>query len=301
MSQAKHKKKSQVPPDEKLWKRISTKFGNNEELWDNIWDSEKIHSYIVEKEKLKLDNKEFKQLKSKIDEILAHSKKERQWFLYQEKTNFTLRKPIEIGDFEANMRNWRHLFNTYSPTEEIPLTGQLPDEESRKYGLIEDVWFAIISNEKLPEEFSLSKSEYIVKWKSYDLIKDSKTFANICSGLRFRDSLPSIALLLIKSKRINAAQLLDLRLNHLRLNSSNPFGRDYDSHLSDIAERISDVDADNALKEGRDDLRHLPFVTIDPKTAKDFDDAVCLIEENGNELYGLQSQMWPIISNLEPS
>ena len=28
-------------------------------------------------------------------------------------------------------------------------------------------------------------------------------------------------------------------------------------------------------------MRHLPFVTIDPKTAKDFDDAVCLIEENG--------------------
>ena len=45
--------------------------------------------------------------------------------------------------------------------------------------------------------------------------------------------------------------LLDLRLNHLRLNSSNPFGRDYDSRLSDIAERIPDVDADNALKEGR--------------------------------------------------
>ena len=85
----------------------------------------------------------------------------------------------------------------------------------------------------------------------------------------------------MKSNRINATQLLDLRLNHLRINSSNPFGRDYDSRLSDIAEKIPDVDADNALKDGRTDLRHLPFVTIDPKTAKDFDDAVCLIEENG--------------------
>ena len=78
MSQAKHKKKSQVPHDEKLWRRISTKFGNNEELWDNLWDCEKIYSFIVEKEKLKLNNKESKQLKSKIDEILAHSKKGRQ-------------------------------------------------------------------------------------------------------------------------------------------------------------------------------------------------------------------------------
>ena len=55
MSQAKHKKKSQVPPDEKLWRRISTKFGNNEELWDTIWDSEKIYAFLVEEEKLRLE------------------------------------------------------------------------------------------------------------------------------------------------------------------------------------------------------------------------------------------------------
>ena len=163
------------------------------------------------------------------------------------KNQFTLRKPNEISEIEASIRDWRHFFNAHSPTEEISLTGQLPGKENTNYQLIEDVWFAIISNEKLPEEFSLSENEYIVKWKAYDLIEDAKTFATTCSGLRFRDSLPSIALLLIKSKRINATQILDLRLNHLRLNSSNPFGRDYDSHLSDIAERIPDVDAENAL------------------------------------------------------
>ena len=281
MSQKNKSRKMPLSPDEKLWRRISVKFGNNEELWDNTWDSGKIYSFLVEKEKLKLNNKETKQLKSKIDEILAHSKKGRQWFIHQEKTKFTLRNPNEISEIEANIRNWRHFFNSYSPTEEIPLTGQLPNEEDKKYKLIEDVWFAIISNEKLPEEFSLAKNEYVIRWKAYDLIKDAKTFATTCSGLRFRDSLPSIALLLIKSKRINATQLLDLRLNHLRINSSNPFGRDYDSRLSGIAERIPDVDTDKALEDGRADLRHLPFVTIDPKTAKDFDDAVCLMEESG--------------------
>ena len=115
MSQAKHKKKSQVPPDEKLWRRISTKFGKNEELWGNLWDSDKIYSFIVEKEKLKLDNKQSRQLKSRIDEILAHSKKGRQWFLYQEKTDFTLRRPNEINEIEASIRDWRHFFNAYSP------------------------------------------------------------------------------------------------------------------------------------------------------------------------------------------
>lgn len=281
MSQKNKSRKMPLSPDEKLWRRISVKFGNNKELWDNVWNSNTVYSFIVEKEKLRLNNKESKQLKSKIDEILAHSKKRRQWFLHQEKTNFTLRKLNEISEIEASVRNWRHFFNSYSPTEEIPLTGQLPSEETTNYNLIEDVWLALISNEKLPEEFSLSEKEYIVKWRTYDLIEDAKIFAMACSGLRFRDCLPSIALLLIKSKRISATQLLDLRLNHLRINGSNSFGRDYDSRLSDIAERIPDVDADNALKNGRTDLRRLPFVTIDPKTAKDFDDAICLVEENG--------------------
>src|SRR5690606_34915917 len=35
-----------------------------------------------------------------------------------------------------------------------------------------------------------------------------------------------------------------------------------------------------ADREGREDLRDLPFVTIDGETARDFDDAVCL-EERG--------------------
>tara|TARA_B100001094_G_scaffold117939_1_gene113722 strand:+ start:4661 stop:6937 length:2277 start_codon:yes stop_codon:yes gene_type:complete len=283
MSQKNKSRKMPLSPDEKLWRRISVKFGNNKELWNRIWNSNTIYSFIIEKEKLRLNNKESKQLKSKIDEILAHSKKGRQWFLHQEKTNFTLRKLNEISEIEASVRNWRHFFNSYSPTEDIPLTGQLPSKETTNYNLIEDVWFALISNEKLPEEFSLSEKEYIVKWRTYDLIEDAKIFATTCSGLRFRDYLPSIALLLIKSKRISASQLLDLRLNHLRINGSNSFGRDYDSRLSDIAERIPDVDANNALKNGRTDLRHLPFVTIDPKTAKDFDDAICLVEEKGKQ------------------
>ena len=292
MSQKYKSKKTLLSPDEKLWRRISSKFGKDEDKWDMVWNSSKIYSFFVEKEKLKLDSRESKQLKSKIDEILAHSKNKRQWFLHKQNNEYVLRKPKEISEIESNIRDWRHFFNTYSPTEEISLTGQLPSKENKKYKLIEDVWFAIIANEKLPKNFSLSKSEYVVNWKTYDLVKDAKKFANVCSGLRFRDSLPSIALLLIKSKRINATELLDLRLNHLRTNNSSPFGRNYDSRLSDIAERIPDVDAEHALKEGRTDLRHLPFVTIDPKTAKDFDDAVCLIEENGKRI------LWVAIADV---
>ena len=54
----------------------------------------------------------------------------------------------------------------------------------------------------------------------------------------------------------------------------------------------SEVDGDAAVKNGREDLRHLPFVTIDPHDAKDFDDAVCLIEKNGI------STLWVAIADV---
>ena len=67
MSQKNKSKKTLLSPDEKLWRRISSKFGKDEDKWDMSWNSSKIYSFFVEKEKLKLDNKESKQLKSKID------------------------------------------------------------------------------------------------------------------------------------------------------------------------------------------------------------------------------------------
>ena len=71
-------------------------------MWNISWNSAKIYSFLLEKEKLKLDNKESKQLKSKIDEILAHSKKKRQWFLHKQNGEYALRKPKEISEIEAN-------------------------------------------------------------------------------------------------------------------------------------------------------------------------------------------------------
>ena len=100
MSQKHKSKKTLLSPDEKLWRRISSKFGKDEDKWDMVWNSSKIYSFFVEKEKLKLDNKESKQLKSKIDEILAHSKKKRQWFLYKQNNEYVLRKPKEISEIE---------------------------------------------------------------------------------------------------------------------------------------------------------------------------------------------------------
>ena len=49
----------------------------------------------------------------------------------------------------------------------------------------------------------------------------------------------------------------------------------------DSQDSIPEVDGDLEVSKGRTDLRHLPFMTIDPHDAKDFDDAVCLVEKDG--------------------
>ena len=54
----------------------------------------------------------------------------------------------------------------------------------------------------------------------------------------------------------------------------------------------NEVDGDEMVAQGRADLRHLPFVTIDPHDAKDFDDAVCMTDEGG------KTALWVAIADV---
>jgi ribonuclease R len=58
------------------------------------------------------------------------------------------------------------------------------------------------------------------------------------------------------------------------------------------AERLP-ADPSPADFAGREDLRHLPFVTIDGETARDFDDAVCLERESGSG-----ARLWVAIADV---
>ena len=90
-----------------------------------------------------------------------------------------------------------------------------------------------------------------------------------------------MALLMMMAGRWTTRELLDARLEARRKDGHNPFPRTYDASLVDHAEKLGEVDGDGEVASGRTDLRHLPLVTIDPPDAKDFDDAVCLTEEQG--------------------
>lgn len=87
--------------------------------------------------------------------------------------------------------------------------------------------------------------------------------------------------LMMMAGRWTTRELLDARLEARRKDGHNPFPRTYDASLVDHAERLGEVDGDGEVASGRTDLRHLPLVTIDPPDAKDFDDAVCLVEADG--------------------
>ena len=101
-----------------------------------------------------------------------------------------------------------------------------------------------------------------------------------------------MALLMMMAGRWTARALLDARLEARRKDGHNPFPRTYDGSLVDHAERLGEVDGDAEVASGRTDLRHLPLVTIDPPDAKDFDDAVCLVDEGG------QRTLWVAIADV---
>ena len=102
-------------------------------------------------------------------------------------------------------------------------------------------------------------------------------------------------MMLIQAGRWSILDLLNHRLNWRRKNNDNPFPSTYESSLEQWAEQLPDVDAVSALADGRSDLQHLHFVTIDPPDAKDFDDAVFSKNTILDERCGLPLLMWLIM------
>ena len=99
-------------------------------------------------------------------------------------------------------------------------------------------------------------------------------------------------LLLLQNQRFTVNELLDLRLAARKREGRNPFPRHYDEKLVEHSNLQNEVEGDEMVAQGRADLRHLPFVTIDPHDAKDFDDAVCMTDEGG------KTTLWVAIADV---
>ena len=288
-SQRKPKKGPQSPPDERLWRRVTQHFA--EEQWRREWTGESIAAYIAQKEGLagqfRSDPKAERALLSKVNEALALGRKEGTYILAGKEKAIRFRSQASLDDLISASGRWKDFFSRHAGKGATPLHGRPPlttemasEADVAMYALLEDVWEAMLRGEPLPQAYALD-AEGCTAMEGFDLVKEARKCASRRSGLRFREDEPAMALMMMMAERWTTRELLDARLEARRKDGHNPFPRTYDVSLVEHAQRLGEVDGDSEVVAGRTDLRHLPLVTIDPPDAKDFDDAVCLVEEDG--------------------
>ena len=287
--QRKQKKGPQSPPDERLWRRVTQHF--NDEDWQRLWDGPSIVAWLGEKEGLaqqfSSDPKAERALLSTINESLAHGRNEGTYILPKEDKMIQFRSKKSLEQLEGAAASWKDFFSRHGGKGDTPLLGRpklttdnAGEADVEKYVLLECVWAALLCGGALPASYALDDGG-TTSLQRFDLIREARICAARRSGLRFPSDDPAMALLLMTGQQWNLRQLLDARLDARKREGKNPFPRHYDASVVTYADRLGEVEGDEEVAKGRTDLRHLPFVTIDPPDAKDFDDAVCLVEEDG--------------------
>ncbi len=283
------KKGPQSPADERLWRRVTQHFSDDD--WNRDWTGETITAWIAEKEALagqfRADAKAERTLLSKVNEALAIGRKEGTYLLPGEDKTIRFRTPESLETLRLEVNRWKNFFSRHAGKGATPLHGRPPltaedsnEDDAAMYALLEEVWEAMLLGQPLPEAYVLDE-QGCTSMQGFDLLREARKCAVQRSGLRFREDEPAMALLMMMAGRWTTRELLDARLEARRKDGHNPFPRTYDASLVDHAEKLGEVDGDGEVASGRTDLRHLPLVTIDPPDAKDFDDAVCLVEANG--------------------
>ena len=81
-------------------------------------------------------------------------------------------------------------------------------------------------------------------------------------------------------------------------NISNILCWDFSDELLNYSKTLQ-VNLDEKQKKIRRDLTSLPIVTIDPKTSKDFDDAICVIK-NSDKTYKLYVSIADVAHYVRP-
>ena len=289
-----------TPEDERLWRRVTQRFEDDD--WVRTWSGETIVKFLVEKEGLtgqhRGDPKAERALLSKVNEALAEGRKNAAYIVPEEGKTVRFRGPESINAIEDNVATWKDFFSRHGGRGDAPLTGRpaltsetVDEADVAMYQRMETAWRSTLLSEPWPEDLALDATG-LTAWQGFDLKREVRRCAVRRSGLRFREDEPAMALLLLGGGEWTMHGLLDARLAARRTAGHNPFPRTYDQRLVALADALPEVNGDEAVAEGRTDLRHLPLVTIDPPDAKDFDDAVCLVTENG------QRTLWVAIADV---
>ena len=227
--QNKSKKGPQLSEGERLWKRMSSAIGQNQELWAKAWNAASIAELLIKAEnhaqRFAREQKAERVFRAKLDQSLAEIRKQNEFFTTDEQRNITLRSLEEIGLIKQSIADWQSFFEQHSNTKDLfqgPPTLDTETDKSR-YQIIENAWLSILDSSPFPTELCLHGG--LTKWGKFDLIREIGKFADARCGFRFQDSTPSIALLLLQNQQVSIAELLDLRLAARKRDGRNPFPR----------------------------------------------------------------------------
>ena len=269
----------QGPDSERLWRRLTSLFKSDDE-WNKHWSADEFVDFLIEHEARPPSREDAKAYRKRmlgdVQDLIRSSRKRGQHFKWEGNNTVSARTQESIVEIEQAVADWSARL---SRLENESLS------DSDEWRDVLEAWECMIVNAPISDNIRLHPSIGLT-WKKFDLQLELKRLAARKSGLRFPEFEPALAMMLIQSGRWSILDLLDHRLNWRRKNKDNPFPSTYESSLEQWAERLPDVDAAAALADGRSDLQHLHFVTIDPPDAKDFDDAVCLEEhDSGRTLW----------------
>ena len=265
-----HRKSSTKGPDsERLWRRFTSLF-KSEDHWNKHWSADEFVDLLIEHEARPPSREDVKAYRKRmlgdVQDLIRSSRKRGQHFKWEGNNTVSARTQESIVAIEQAVTDWSARL---SRLENESLS------DSDGWQDILEAWECMIVNAPISDNIRLHP-DIGLTWKKFDLQLELKRLAARKSGLRFPEFEPALAMMLIQSGRWSILDLLNHRLDWRRKNNDNPFPSTYESSLEQWAEQLPDVDAAAAVADGRSDLQHLHFVTIDPPDAKDFDDAVCL-------------------------
>ena len=252
-----------APDDDRLWRRLHDALGPKAEeshTADELWAA------VCVREGHPTEGPDARRARSTFDAALSEATKRGQR-LTRTDAGVRLRSRETIEAASRARQRWQaHLDGTEGPDE-------LLIEVLR-------CWLLEAPLESWPEAWTLIEGERALTWDGFDLSKALVAWARRISGLRFREDAPHVAHLLHAAGAMDALALIEARLRQRARERDNPFPEAWQPHLVEVTNALEEVDGDADVAAGRTDLRHLPFVTIDPHDAKDFDDAVCLSDDN---------------------
>ena len=269
----------QGPDSERLWRRLTSLFKSDDQ-WNKHWSADEFVDFLIEHEARPPSREDAKAYRKRmlgdVQDLIRSSRKRGQHFKWEGNNTVSARTQESIVEIEQAVADWSARLSRLE-------NESLSDSDGWRDVL--EAWECMIVNAPISDNIRLHPSIGLT-WKKFDLQLELKRLAARKSGLRFPEFEPALAMMLIQSGRWSILDLLNHRLNWRRKNKDNPFPSTYESSLEQWAEQLPDVDAAAALADGRSDLQHLHFVTIDPPDAKDFDDAVCLEEhDSGRTLW----------------